>query len=29
MQLSAVWMLPFSTLAAICGHGDFIKPVSL
>jgi len=29
MQLSAVWMLPFSTLAAILGHGEFFRPVHL
>ena len=29
MQLSAVWMLPFSTLAAMFGHADFIRPVHL
>eukprot|EP00747_Dinoflagellata_sp_TGD_P016819 gnl/TRDRNA2_/TRDRNA2_125388_c0_seq1.p1 gnl/TRDRNA2_/TRDRNA2_125388_c0~~gnl/TRDRNA2_/TRDRNA2_125388_c0_seq1.p1 ORF type:complete len:454 (-),score=36.97 gnl/TRDRNA2_/TRDRNA2_125388_c0_seq1:184-1545(-) len=29
MQLSAVWMLPFSTLAAAMGLGAFIRPVHL
>mmetsp|Transcript_42431 Transcript_42431/g.123311 ORF Transcript_42431/g.123311 Transcript_42431/m.123311 type:complete len:365 (-) Transcript_42431:207-1301(-) len=29
MQLSAVWMLPFSTLAATLGLASFIRPVHL
>jgi len=29
MQLSAVWMLPFSTLAAALGFATFIRPVHL
>lgn len=29
MQLSAVWMLPFSTLAALLGFSSFIRPVHL
>eukprot|EP00405_Crypthecodinium_cohnii_P039823 CAMPEP_0206539280 /NCGR_PEP_ID=MMETSP0325_2-20121206/8347_1 /ASSEMBLY_ACC=CAM_ASM_000347 /TAXON_ID=2866 /ORGANISM="Crypthecodinium cohnii, Strain Seligo" /LENGTH=423 /DNA_ID=CAMNT_0054036845 /DNA_START=180 /DNA_END=1451 /DNA_ORIENTATION=+ len=29
MQLSAVWMLPFSTLAACMGLSSFIRPVHL
>lgn len=29
MQLSAVWMLPFSTLAAAMGFATFIRPVHL
>merc|ERR1719230_1440791 len=29
MQLSAVWMLPFSTLAAILGYAAFIRPLHL
>jgi len=29
MQLSAVWMLPFSTLAAALGFATFIRPIHL
>merc|ERR1719491_2378906 len=29
MQLSAVWMLPFSTLAAVLGFAAFIRPMHL
>jgi len=29
MQLSAVWMLPFSTFAAVLGFASFIRPVHL
>lgn len=29
MQLSAVWMLPFSTLAAALGYATFIRPIHL